>query len=157
MPVLAGDPDYIRRRKNIALTRDSQFLRQNRGKPNRFTRFKNATLNWLNGLPPVDYDSALQDFNAENTRHFSLPGTPREDTAGQESFEASEGEGELSALVSSSEAKKRRSFKKKLKKLRRLFLRKDKKEVRRTLLDENTELLPFEADNNKDSSKPKKL
>lgn len=150
MPVLAGDPDYIRRRKNVALTRKSQQLRQKRGKPNRFTRFKNATLNWLNGLPPVDYDSALQDFNAENSRRYSQPGTPLQNKNEPQSFEASDDEVQLGEIVSS-ETKKRRSLKKKLKKLRRLFLRKDKKEVRRTL-DEGTELLPFEAED-KESSK----
>jgi hypothetical protein len=153
MPVLAGDPVYIRRRKNIALTRKSQLLRQKRGKPNRFTRFKNATLNWLNGLPPVDYDSALHDFNAENTRRFSLPETPLQNKREPQSFEASDDDETALGEIVSSETKKSRSLKRKLKRLRRLFLRKDKREVKRTL-DENTGLLPLET-GDKESSKQK--
>ena len=147
MPVLAGDPDYIRRRKNVGQNRDPRWLRQRRGKPNRFIRFKNATLNWLNGLPPVDYDSALQDFNAENSRRFSLPGTPLQQKNEAQSFEVSEGEDGEAGDVVPSETRKRRSLKKKLKKLRRLFLRKEKKDP-----EETAELLPVD-NTEKESSK----
>jgi magnesium-transporting ATPase (P-type) len=52
--------DHIRKRKVIANT-------GNRARNvNKLVKFKNATLNWLNGLPPTDYDSALHEFNADN-------------------------------------------------------------------------------------------
>lgn len=100
----------------------------------------------------VDYDEALKEFNADNARRFSLPGTPRHGDEEPHSFEASDEENQLGELVSS-DARKRRSLKKKLRKLRRLFMRKEKRETRRTLDEDQTDLLPFDPSEGKESSK----
>lgn len=144
MAVLTGDPDYIRRRKNVSSKRDQKLLQQKRKKPNRLTRLKNATLNWLNGLPPTDYDSALQEFNAENFRRDSLPGTPRHDSKGEADADSFEPSDEEILEGNENSSKKRRSFRKKLKKLRRIFLRKDKRKQAAIESTETDELLGFD-------------
>lgn len=58
--------DHIRRRKLIT-TGGSGPNANKRGNVNKLIKFKRATINWLNGLPPIDYDSALNEFNADAT------------------------------------------------------------------------------------------
>lgn len=64
--------EHIRKRKLTAhdQTRptivSASGMTSSRRNVNKLIKFKNATLNWLNGLPPTDYDSALYDFQADN-------------------------------------------------------------------------------------------
>ena len=73
-----GQTDHIRKIK-ITSSKKGQFKLGNQRRSgngngnetlnknfNKFIKFKNATINWLNGLPPIDYDSALYEFNADN-------------------------------------------------------------------------------------------
>lgn len=67
--VTGGNPqnsqlDHIRKRRLSNTTGNGQLA--TRRNVNKLIKFKNATLNWLNGLPPTDYDSALYEFNADN-------------------------------------------------------------------------------------------
>lgn len=84
----------------------------NRRNVNKLVKFKNATLNWLNGLPPTDYDSALYEFNADNEEA---------------------GHGHITNNVSEGEEAK---FKGKLEKLKNLFKKNSKKQRNS---DENNE------------------
>lgn len=72
---------------------------------NKLIKFKNATINWLNGLPPIDYDSALSEFNADNEC----------ESIENENLDNSESNG----------GEKRARFKNKIKKLKRLFKKKE--------------------------------
>lgn len=59
--------EHIRKRKLTANSTTAHTSNLGgRRNVNKLVKFKNATLNWLNGLPPTDYDSALYEFNADN-------------------------------------------------------------------------------------------
>lgn len=84
---LRDEPSYYRRRR---LVEEKKPLRARRPQPNKLVKFKNAAVNWLNGLPPVDYDEALADFNADRPVPASsrstaapLPGDSHEHTQRQ--------------------------------------------------------------------------
>ena len=75
---------------------------------NKLIKFKNATINWLNGLPPIDYDSALYEFNADN-----------EDSAASRENEGNSGNTEAHCN------RKQAKFKGKIEKLKKLFKKKE--------------------------------
>lgn len=62
-----GSGDHIRKRKLIT-TENNGNTNTNKN-VEKLIKFKRATINWLNGLPPIDYDSALNDFNADATNN----------------------------------------------------------------------------------------
>ena len=95
--------DHIRKRKLTNPT--SAATTNNKRNVNKLLKFKNATINWLNGLPPTDYDSALYDFNADNEH-----GERERRLNNRENYEE----------LSNKEAK----FKRKIDKLKRLFKKK---------------------------------
>lgn len=123
MPGLtSSDPAYIRRRR--LQDGPERLGRTRRPQPNKLTRFKNATINWLNGLPPVDYDSALQDFHADHyeSRPSSRLDTPRDKTHHDPLVADRPHDQENNAfLQNGGETAKERSFRRKLRKLRRIL------------------------------------
>lgn len=128
MAVLTQSSDHIRKRRidssstarngNIRLRANSASVPTRA--PNKFIKFKNAAINWLNGLPPIDYDSALYEFNSD--RIDSADGhTLNEEQGSRDGEEADNFDGNNS---------KNSFFKKKMKKFQRLF--KKSKSTRRS-------------------------
>lgn len=95
-------------------------------------KFKNATINWLNGLPPIDYDSALSEFNADN-----------EQQAAENNRDATD----IENTEDSNNTRKRARFKSKIEKLKRLFKKKESEIVTERPGEEGGEL-----DDNLDNS-----
>lgn len=101
--------DHIRKRKltNQTETRNPN----NKRNVNKLIKFKNATINWLNGLPPTDYDSALYDFNADNEQRHNNNDENIEDNSNN-----------------SNNSSKEVKFKGKIEKLKKLFKKKTERE-----------------------------
>ena len=135
-----GTTDHIRKRKLITnSTATTPKNRRPTGNNNnnaaattttrrniaKLIKFKNATINWLNGLPPIDYDSALSEFNADNEGHENQEN--REDNG-----------------TNSSSSQKQAKFKGKIEKLKRLFKKKESEPI-----NDNGELVnDVDADDN---------
>ena len=99
--------DHIRKRKLLttSLVIDNKHNSNSR-LSNKLVKFKNATVNWLNGLPPIDYDSVLNEFNAD----------------------ATSGSGNENRNTRNSSNSRQENFKRKVEKLKKLFKNKKRDE-----------------------------
>jgi magnesium-transporting ATPase (P-type) len=110
-----NEPSYYRRRR---IEEQPIRTRTQRRQPSRFTRLKNVTLNWLNGLPPTDYDSALDEFQSERVEaEESFPEDLQKLGTDRSGSDAVNDDGDLDNPVS----RKRKGLRKKLARLRSLL------------------------------------
>jgi magnesium-transporting ATPase (P-type) len=106
--------DHIRKRKLTNPTETKSINNKRSGYVNKLTKFKNATINWLNGLPPTDYDSALYDFNADNEQSQSH----------SQRGKGSRNKGINNENIDENSSSKEAKFKGKIEKLKKLFKKK---------------------------------
>lgn len=120
--------DHIRKRKltNQTETRNPN----NKRNVNKLIKFKNATINWLNGLPPTDYDSALYDFNADNEQRHNNNDENIEDNSNN-----------------SNNSSKEVKFKRKIEKLKKLFKKKTEREHDAEVVDADVVNVVDSSDN----------